>query len=233
MPSVPIRLASLDMAGTTIDEGGVVYAVLRDSVERATRREVPDDLLSTWTGTSKLEAIEGLLRALGCDPSEAPAIFRTFSAELEAAYAGVPPVLFPGVTEAVRALRGAGVAVALQTGYARDVAEGLLSAVGWRVGDDIDALVSAEDVPASRPAPYLVFRTMERTGTVDVAEVLVAGDTVNDLKAGRAAGARYTVGVLTGAHTVAELGSSPHTHLLASVADLPDLLATAGELPVR
>jgi phosphoglycolate phosphatase-like HAD superfamily hydrolase len=66
-----------------------------------------------------------------------------------------------------------------------------------------------------------------------VAEVLVAGDTVNDLKAGRAAGARYTVGVLTGAHTVAELGSSPHTHLLASVADLPDLLATAGELPVR
>jgi phosphonatase-like hydrolase len=221
------------MAGTTIDEGGIVYAVLRDSVESATGLEVPDDLLSAWSGTSKLEAIAGLLRALGRDPGDAPSVFREFSTRLEAAYSGTPPVLFPGVEEAIGVLRDAGVAVALQTGYARDVAEGLLAAVGWRVGDHIDALVSAEDVSASRPAPYLVFRTMELTRTADVAEVVVAGDTVNDLKAGRSAGARYNVGVLSGAHTVAELGSTAHTHLLSSVADLPDLLAAEGDLPDR
>lgn len=230
---MPIRLLSLDMAGTTIDEGGAVYAVLRDAVEQATGLDVPDDLLSAWSGTSKFEAIEGLLIALDRDPADAPGIFRRFSSELERAYADDPPVLLPGIDEAVRSLRGSGVAIALQTGYAREVAQGLLDTVGWRVGDDIDAVVTADDVPASRPAPYLVFRSMEVTGTRDVADVLVAGDTVNDLQAGVAAGARFVVGVLTGAHTVAELGASPHTHLLSSVADIPGLLERSGELPAR
>jgi len=230
---VPIRLASLDIAGTTVDEGGAVYAVLREAVERATGLEVPDDLLSAWSGTSKLEAIQGLLGALGRDPGEAPAIFADFSVDLERAYRDDPPVLLPGVAEAVAALRSAGVRVALQTGYTREVAEGLLETVGWRVGDDVDALVTADDVAASRPMPFLVFQTMAVTGTADVAEVLVAGDTVNDVLAGSRAGARYVVGVLTGAHTVAELGAARHTHLLPSVADVPALLEADGALPTR
>jgi phosphonatase-like hydrolase len=225
---VTIRLASLDMAGTTIDEGGAVYAVLRDAVERATGRDVPDDLLSRWSGTDKREAIVGLLTALHEDTGRADTIFAAFSDDLAAAYEADPPVLLPGIAETVQQLRADGVQVALQTGYRREVAEGLLDAVGWKVGRDVDALVAAEDVRASRPAPYLVFRTMEATGVTDVCEVLVAGDTVNDVTAGTRAGARLVVGVLTGAHTVAELGAARHTHLLASVADVPELLAAEG-----
>lgn len=214
------------MAGTTIDEGGAVYAVLRGAVERATGEQVPDEVLSRWSGTEKREAIVGILGELGQDASLADEVFTAFSADLTAAYAAHPPTLVEGAASAVRELRGAGVAVALQTGYRREVAEALLDAVGWRVGGDVDALVVAEDVPASRPAPYLVFRTMEATGVTDVADVLVAGDTVNDVTAGSRAGARFVVGVLSGAHTVAELGAARHTHLLPSVAGLPALLAT-------
>jgi phosphonatase-like hydrolase len=220
-----IRLASLDMAGTTIDEGGAVYAVLRDAVERATGASVPDDLLSRWSGTDKREAIVGLLTGIGQDLAQTDAIFAAFSDDLATAYANDPPVLLPGIAETVSQLRSDGVRVALQTGYRREVAEGLLDAVGWKVGRDVDALVTAEDVSASRPAPYLIFRTMEATGVVDVREVLVAGDTVNDVTAGTRSGARFVVGVLTGAHTVAELGAARHTHLLPSVADVPALLA--------
>ncbi len=224
-----IRLASLDMAGTTIDEGGAVYAVLRDAVERATGRTVPDDLLSRWSGTDKREAIVGLLTALHDDVGQADRIFAAFSDDLATAYANDPPVLLPGIAETVAQLRSDGVQVALQTGYVREIAEGLLEAVGWKVGRDVDALVTAEDVTASRPAPYLVFRTMEATGVVDVREVLVAGDTVNDVTAGTRAGARFVVGVLTGAHTVAELGAAQHTHLLSSLADVPELLSAERE----
>jgi phosphonatase-like hydrolase len=222
---VTIRLASFDMAGTTIDEGGAVYAVLRDAVERDTGRDVPDDLLARWVGTDKREAIVGLLEGLGADLGRTDAIFAAFSDDLAAAYEAQPPTLLPGIAEAVAQLRSDGVRVALQTGYRLEVAAGLLDAVGWRVGRDVDALVTAEDVTASRPAPYLIFRTMEATGVADVREVLVAGDTVNDVTAGTRAGARFVVGVLTGAHTVAELGAARHTHLLASVADVPGLLA--------
>ena len=232
-----IRLVSLDMAGTTIAEAGTVYAVLRSTVEEATGTTISDELLSTWGGTSKHAAIGGLLEALGEDTSRRDTLFDEFRSTLRAQYLADRPAVIPGVREAVAALRAAGVKVALQTGYSRDVAELLLEIVGWqlRSGDgetgDVDALVTSDEVTASRPAPFLIYRGMELTGVTSAAEVLVAGDTANDLGAGVAAGARYVVGVLTGAYTAEQLGRHRHTHLLPSVADIPGLLARDGELP--
>jgi phosphoglycolate phosphatase-like HAD superfamily hydrolase len=54
--------------------------------------------------------------------------------------------------------------------------------------------------------------------------VAVTSDTL-DLQAGRNAGVRFNIGVLCGAHDRDVLAAEPHTHLLASVADLPALLA--------
>ena len=226
-----IRLVSLDMAGTTIDEGGAVYDVLERSVAEAIGRPVPAEVLARWTGTGKRQAIHGLLTELGDDPSKTDDVFATFSKRLDEAYSATPATLFPGVREAVAELRARGVRVALQTGYTLDVAQSLLDVVGWSVGVDLDALATADDVTVSRPAPYLVFRTMEATGVEGVSEVLVAGDTPNDLGAGCNAGARYVVGVLTGASDALALGRHPHTHVLPSVADLPVLLAEAEEYP--
>jgi phosphonatase-like hydrolase len=229
-----IRLVSLDMAGTTIAEQGTVYAVLRSTVENATGRAIGDELLSKWGGTSKHAAIGGLLDELGEDTSRQDELFEVFRATLRETYLKDQPTIIPGVREAVASLRAAGVKIALQTGYSRDVAELLLEIVGWTVGGadaDVDALVTSDEVPASRPAPFLVFRGMELTGVASVDEVLVAGDTANDLGAGIAAGTRYVVGVLTGAYTAEKLGRHRHTHLLPSVADIPALLAADGELP--
>ena len=65
---------------------------------------------------------------------------------------------------------------------------------------------------------------MENTGVTSVHEVMCVGDTVLDLEAGRNAGVRYAVGVLSGAHGKAQLEKAPHTHLISSVADLPALI---------
>ncbi|MBC7374851.1 MAG: HAD hydrolase-like protein, partial [Frankiales bacterium] len=97
----------------------------------------------------------------------------------------------------------------------------LLAGLGWSVGATVDAVVSAEEVGAGRPAPYMIFEAMRRTGTRDVRRVLVAGDTVLDLEAGSNAGARAVVGVLTGAMSADLLRTTTHTHLLAGVALLP------------
>jgi len=228
---VTIRLASLDMAGTTIAEAGTVYAVLRSTVENATGQKIGDELLATWGGTSKHAAIGGLLAELGADVSRQDALFEEFRTTLAATYEADRPTLIPGAREAVAELRAAGVKVALQTGYSRDVAELLLSIVGWKVGEDIDVLTTSDEVPASRPAPFMIFRGREATGVQSPAEVLVAGDTANDLGAGIAAGARYVVGVLTGAYTATQLGRYRHTHLLDSVAGIPGLLRDNGDLP--
>jgi phosphonatase-like hydrolase len=226
-----IRLVCLDMAGTTIDEGGVVYDILERVVADELGAPVPAAALARHTGTAKRDAIAGLLAELGGDPERTDDAFARFSWHLDEAYDRTPASLFPGVRRTVRRLRERGVKVALQTGYSREVAERLMNAAGWQLGDDIDALVTTDEVTVSRPAPFLVFRTMEATDVRSVDEVLVAGDTPNDLGAGMAARARYVVGVLTGASDALALGEHPHTHLLASVADIPELLKRERQLP--
>ncbi|WP_242882310.1 phosphonatase-like hydrolase [Actinomadura litoris] len=222
----PFELAALDMAGTTVQEGGAVYAALDDAVAAHVGRPVPAETLHRWTGTSKREAAAGLLTELtGTAPEpDVDAVYGDFTARLAKSYAATPPTPIPGVPEAVAALRDAGVKVVLQTGYAREIARSILDAMGWTVGGTVDGLVTSDEVAASRPAPYLVFRAMEAAGVTGVDRVLVAGDTPNDLAAGRNAGARFVVGVLTGATPAAELGRHHHTHLLESAAQLPTLL---------
>ena len=224
-----IELVALDMAGTTIDEHGDVYVALHDAVA-GEGVDVSDDLVARWMGTDKREAIANLVVEGGGKPLDADGVERgyvRFRTLLRERYEAQPPEPIAGVPEALTALRAEGVRVALTTGFARDVADPLLAGLGWAAGDGlIDAVVTVDEVAAGRPAPYLIFRSMERTGVRRVDRVLVAGDTAADLEAGTNAGAAAVVGVATGGLTTEQLGTHPHTHLLASVADLPDLVAS-------
>ena len=220
------------MAGTTVDEGGAVYEALAGAV-RVGGHESTDEAVQRWMGTDKREAIGGLIdEASGVTPDgeTIEVLYRQFLTLLRASYAANPPAPLAGIPEAITAMRAAGVKVALTTGFARDIAEPMLTGLGWAVGGDaafVDVLVCADDVAAGRPAPYMIFRAMERTGVHDVRAVAVAGDTVVDLRAGMNAGARIVAGVATGKLTHADLAGEPHTHLIDSVADLPALFARA------
>ena len=218
-----IQLAAFDIAGTTVDDHGAVYVALRRAVEEAGAPVVDADL-QRWMGTDKIEAITALLRLGGVTPEPALVAerFDRFRALLAEAYRAEPPVALPGVVAAIDALRAAGVKVALTTGFSDDVVEPLLAALGWTVGPDgqLDAVVTTSDVPAGRPAPYMIHLAMQRTGATDVRQVLAAGDTVVDLEAARNAGA-IAVGVLTGQTPREALEAADHDAVLASVADIP------------
>jgi phosphonatase-like hydrolase len=147
------------------------------------------------------------------------ATYDRFAAYLHAAYADGPIAEVPGAGEFFAWLRQAGARVALTTGFDRATRDLILKHLGWDNGR-LDAAVSAEDVAAGRPAPYMLFRAMELTGVYDVARLAVIGDTALDLEAGTNAGARFVVGVLGGAHDLARLGRARHTHLLERLQDL-------------
>jgi phosphonatase-like hydrolase len=239
VPTPAVDLVALDMAGTTVEEHGAVYEALHRAAAEHGSGATTDDI-ETWMGAEKRAALDALLRIGPGGPLPAPpaatvdAAFTRFSALLTEAYATRPPTPIAGVPETFAVLRSHGIKVALTTGFTQEVARSILAVLGWTVARStaqlldesvtLDALTCADEVPLGRPAPYLVHRSMERTGVVDVRRVLVGGDTVRDLRSGTNAGAGMVVGVLTGKLGASGLGRARHHHLLDSAADIPDLL---------
>jgi phosphonatase-like hydrolase len=128
-----------------------------------------------------------------------------------------------GVPETVAWLREHDIRIATTTGFYREVRDQIFRAAGWQ--HTFDADVCSDDVAHGRPAPDMIHRAMQMTGVTDVGTVVNVGDTPLDLQSAANAGVKLSVGVLTGQHTMERLQREPHSHLLASVAEIPQLLA--------
>jgi phosphoglycolate phosphatase-like HAD superfamily hydrolase len=123
-------------------------------------------------------------------------------------------------------LSGSGIRVCLVTSLPRDMLGLVLDTVGWR--GHADLALCPDDVPRGFPSPDLVLTALLRLGTDDVREVAVVAGTEHAIAAGHRAGAGIVAGVRTGPHTPARMRQAGATHLIDSVAELPDLLAASG-----
>src|SRR5579862_4363179 len=182
-----IDLVVFDMAGTTVrDSGQVPQAFTSALAEHGVA--ISPDAIRALRGASKREAILNLLPSSADRVERAERVFQTFRTHLARRYAdSVEPV--PGTTETFAWLRERGIRIALNTGFDRDTTQLLLSALRWGDGR-IDAVTCGEEVPQGRPAPYLIFRCMEKAGVQSVHRVATIGDTALDLRAGHQAGVR-------------------------------------------
>ena len=216
-----IDLAVLDLAGTTVQDGGQVpdafAAALTLYGVHVTTAEV-----SRVRGASKRQAIRDLLTARGVAPELCDEVYAAFRDNLERRYAkSAQPV--PGTHATFDWLRRNGILIALNTGFDRVTTDSLLRALNWN-GRTVDVVVCADDVANGRPAAALINRCMALSGVLDPQRVANVGDTVLDLRAGHRANVRLNIGVLSGAHGRDALAAEPHTHLIESVANLPEVL---------
>ncbi|MGV9614773.1 phosphonatase-like hydrolase [Nocardia xishanensis] len=224
MPHNTIDLAVLDMAGTTVADGGLVLRAFDTAATAAgletegpLREQARQYVLDTM-GQSKI----AVFRALLGDEDRAQTANRAF----ETAYDDLTDELdiapIPGAAEAISALRAAGVRVALTTGFSRKTQDRLLDALGWR--DIADLTLAPSDAGRGRPYPDLVLTALLRLRIDAVDRVAVLGDTTSDIAAGRAAGARIVAGALTGAHDEPRLRAAGATHVLPSVVEFAELI---------
>ncbi|QDQ96226.1 HAD family hydrolase [Tomitella fengzijianii] len=220
-----VELVAFDIAGTVMDEGGMVYEVLRESVERK-GVTVTEEQFLPWTGMEKRTAIDNLLRLGRTVPTETMVddAFAWFSQELVRRYRETPPQPFPGVEELFANLRGCGTKVALTTGFTRELTDALLAGLGWTVGDGdpdatLDAVCAGDEVEASRPHPDMIHAVMRSAGVESASAVIAVGDTLADLDAAQNAGA-IGVGVTTGACDRAALETRQHRSILDAVVEL-------------
>lgn len=228
------NLIVLDMAGTTVADGGLVerafehaaghLGVEPDSPDHAAKLQYVRDTM----GESKISVFRHLF---GTEE-----LARRANSAFEQAYGelvdGGLVTPLPGARETIEKLRADGRTVVLTTGFARVTQDAILDAVGWRDLADL-TLCPADAGGRGRPYPDMVLTAFLRTGAVaDVRHTVVAGDTAYDVLSGNRAGAGIVAGVLTGAHDRAALTGAGATHVLASIAELPALLAPLDAEPV-
>ena len=222
-----VELVVLDMAGTTIEDHGEVLTAFKSALGK-NHIQTSEDFLLKWRGASKKQVLRQCIEEqFGKEASDNPkrieqayGDFRNFLEDLYARE-GVRPI--HGAAETFKWLRTHNIQISLTTGFYRKVADMILQKVGWNSGA-VDTSICSDEVAMGRPAPYLIFRAMEATRITDVHRVVNVGDTTLDLLSAVNAGVRGNVGVLTGAQTLLHLGKVQHTHILPSVAELPELL---------
>lgn len=216
-----IRLVVFDIAGTIIEDHGEVVQAFASAL-RTNGIAFTENELKRWKGASKREVIRHFVGQGGPKREQlVEATYRSFRAELECAYGrGLRPIA--GAETTFGWCLDHGILMATTTGFYAEISNLILDRTGWH--NLFATNISSHDVRQGRPAPYMIFRAMEQTGVTNVREVMNVGDTPLDLQAGTGAGAGAVVGVLTGAHTREELEREPHTHIIESVAQLPNLI---------
>ncbi|MDQ1470616.1 MAG: hypothetical protein QOJ99_2096 [Bryobacterales bacterium] len=224
--ATPVRLIVLDIGGTIIQDRGDVPQALQGAFAKRGMKVTAEEI-ALWRGASKREVVRHFLgersTATGADRDKlVDAIYADFNAHVIQVYKDVPPIA--GAEAAFGKLLGSGHLLASSTGFGREIAASIFRRLGWE--KYFAAMISSDDVAQGRPSPYMIFHAMETAHVSSVAEVMVVGDTPLDLQAGTNAGVRGVVGVLSGASKEERLRPEPHTDILASVADLPALIAS-------
>ncbi|MFI8822323.1 phosphonatase-like hydrolase [Streptomyces sp. NPDC053431] len=215
-------LVVLDMAGTTVADGGLVEQAFTAAAERL--GEDPATMIDhvrATMGESKISVFRHLFGGDEARARQANLAFETAYGEL---VADGRIAAVPGAAEAVAALKEQGRTVVLTTGFARATQDAILDALGWRELVGL-TLCPADAGGRGRPYPDMVLAALLHTGAVDdVRQVVVAGDTSYDMLSGVRSGAGIVAGVLTGAHGERALREHGATDVLPSVAGLPALV---------
>jgi phosphonatase-like hydrolase len=212
-------LVVFDVIGTTVVDDGLITRALVDTL-CSVGVEVNSSQLAEVRGRSKRDAIAHLLGRGSTADDDARSIYTTFQGRVADALARRGASAMPGAESLFGQLRADGIRVALTTGLGGEMTRLLLGSLGWTAHGVVDAIISGDDVAQGRPAPYLIFHAMEAVGAVSPRHVACVGDTASDLHAGQHAGARWNIGVLSGAHDRQMLEAAPHTHIVASIADV-------------
>ncbi len=226
------RMVVFDLPGTTLrDERDVASSALHDALDRygVTLRPGAIDGVA---GMGQVEAIRILLEGHGRDDllAQSGAIGADVISRLQRHYQ-VPGnvAAVPGCDAVFARLRSAGVRIAIGTTMPPSIVGPLCAQLRWNAGGgSVDAVITGDDVPRSRPYPDMIDALRHRFGDIAPAEVIKVGGTPIDLQEGTMAGCGLVIGVAASPRSRERLMVHPHDAIIDGIAALPALLASRG-----
>ena len=197
-----VKLLVFDMAGTTVNEHGIVYETLYTTMNNYGLSVSRDDI-QKWHGANKYEVLNNYLgkKYSGDDiisKNIRQQLHTNFDRNLKDRYFTNSNVTLIDnkLPELFNSLRERNIKIALNTGYSKEIQDAIINKL--RMGEFIDTYISSEEVKYGRPYPYMIYHLMEKCGIQNPKSVIKFGDTKNDILEGLNAQCLASVGVLSG-----------------------------------
>lgn len=201
----PLKAAILDWAGTTIDYGCLAPAVTFVDVFK--RRGVPitTEEAREPMGAAKRVHIQRIVQnpavakrwqethGKSCTEEEIEAMYQDFIPRQIACLAEYAD-LIPGTVETIEKLRKRGLKIGSTTGYTEEMMR-VVTAEAKKQGFEPDNLVTATDVPAGRPEPWMALVSAQAMRVYPMEAIVKIGDTLADIDEGLNAG-MWSIGLV-------------------------------------
>lgn len=216
MNRVPIKrkMYIFDMAGTTVNENGLVYKTLKNVIKDG-GFFVDDNEFHKFHGKKKFDVINSHTN----DDIHSMQLFHKFEKELKEEYFDNDQVeVMPYTFETFDKIKNNGDLVCLNTSYPRDIATRLIYKLN--LNDGIDDYVCSDDVSRGRPYPYMINYLADKYNIENCFDVTKVGDTVIDIQEGKNAGTGEQIAVLTGADNRETLEKAQPTRIIETLKDL-------------
>ena len=236
MKNPNIKLAIFDMAGTTVHDENFVTKALCKALSLNGYSDVTLEAANAVMGIAKPVAITELLATFYPEAQNPPIgqIHADFLMAMSDFYTHAPEVKeMEGTTRTFLRLKAMGIKIGIDTGFSRDIGDIIIKRLGWDLDGLIDVSVCSDEVEKGRPHPDMIFRAMEQMNISDPKEVAKIGDTPVDLLEGSNANCGLVIGVLSGSADAKTLRLYPHTHLMSSIAEVPDLVENTALVAVN
>jgi phosphonoacetaldehyde hydrolase len=200
-----IRLVVFDLAGTTVDYGSRAPAgafielfarhglCASETQARGPMGRHKRDHIRCMLEENALRAQWRSVKGAEWSEADVEALFREFI-PLQLACLPRYSEVIPGVAGTVAALRSRQIRIAATTGYNREMTDLVLAAAA-RQGFVPEYSCCASEVPAGRPAPWMVYACMQQANVYPPAAVVKVGDTIADVEEGLSAGV-WSLGVV-------------------------------------
>ncbi len=179
----------VDLDGTMLDTAADLAAAANMMLERLGLPGRDEEAIKTYIGKGMLNLVKRCLTGsldLGVEP--ASGLLARAIPLYEESYARVMHERtrpYPGVKEGLQALKAAGFRLACITNKGEKFTAPLLQATGLR--DFFELVLCGDTLPRRKPDPLPLLHACERFGILPEEMVLI-GDSVNDVQAARAAG---------------------------------------------
>ncbi len=225
-----VDLVIFDVAGTTAKDDGLVVKAFQLAMEQEgvplvshTMAEMSRIILETM-GQRKIDVFRLICQG---NQTKAERVHEKFIHSYAEMVGKGELEEIEGVSTLFKTLRNKRIGIAITSGFPRELLDRIIDGLNWR--GEIHVSVASDEVDNGRPAPDLIYKSISRYEElmhkkIELDHVMVIGDTDSDIKSGVAAGARYVVGVLTGAHPKSELQANGATHIVSSAPLIEELL---------